>query len=371
VPFDPSTIATLPTLVVVLATALVMLAIAIAAVRRGAGGLELARGALVARQDLRLDVPGPVVLHGEGPHFTRRFASLTFRLTDLATGRRVPERRVWLRTTTAGTSRVRLALMRFDLERAGVYRLDVEGLTPGADDLAPSAVETACAVVVTPPTGPGLPLAILATIAAGATAIAALVGIGEVALGVHAPTPASVAAGVSPAPAPPPASRPGAVASGGRQLAPRVELGEGAADVHWTHGAVTLRLPASLEVRAAGDELDVRDSRQSSTYLVGHVVTFPPPTTAAMLASVAAESAAGRLTAGLIEGYTTVRFGGIDGVLTIESRGDGASRMAVWSGYQPTPTGVRNVTVIFGADATNFARQEGLAHAILQSARFD
>ena len=60
-----------------------------------------------------------------------------------------------------------------------------------------------------------------------------------------------------------------------------------------------------------------------------------------------------------------------DGVLTIESRGDGASRMAVWSAYQSTPTGVRNLTVLFGADAATFARLESLAHAIFRSARFD
>jgi len=167
---DPSTIMTLPALAAALASALVVLAVAIAALRRIAGGVEVARGPLVARQELRIDVAGPVVLHGEGPHLTRRFAGLTFRLADRATGQRVPARRVWMRTTTAGRSRVRLALMRFDLERPGVYRLDVDGLAPTADDAA-------CAVVVTPPSGLGLPLAILATIAAGATAIAALVGI--------------------------------------------------------------------------------------------------------------------------------------------------------------------------------------------------
>src|SRR6187551_343449 len=95
-----------------------------------------------------------------------------------------------MRTTTAGRSHVRLALVRFDLERPGVYRLDVDGLAPTADDAA-------CAVVVTPPSGLGLPLAILATIAAGATAIAALVGIAWVVLGTHGPSPAGLAASSS------------------------------------------------------------------------------------------------------------------------------------------------------------------------------
>jgi hypothetical protein len=377
VPFDPSTITTLPALAAVLTAALVALALAVAAVRRSASGVELARGPLVARQDLRLDVAGPVVLHGEGPHRTRRFAGLSFRLTDLVTGRRVPERRVWLRTTTAGAARVRLALMRFDLERPGVYRLDVEGLAPGSAARAPGTDDAVGALVETPPSGVGLPLAIVATLAAGATAIAALVGIGWLGLAAHAPSSpgASASSGAPPAPAQLAtaqlAPRAASGAHGGRQLAAPVDLGPDAADVHWTKGALTLRVPASLAVRAAGDELDVRDPHRASTYLVGHVVTFPPPTTAALLAGVAAESAAGRVTAGLLEGYTTASFGGVDGVLTIESRGDGASRMAVWGGYQPTPTGVRNVTLIFGADAADFARQEGVAHAILRSARFD
>jgi hypothetical protein len=90
-----------------------------------------------------------------------------------------------------------------------------------------------------------------------------------------------------------------------------------------------------------------------------------------MLAGVAIDSAAGRLTASLIEGYAAVRFAGVDGVVTIESRSDGTSRMAVWNAYQPTPTGVRNVTIIFGAESAAFARSEGIALTIFASARFD
>jgi hypothetical protein len=364
VPIDPSALPTLPSLVAALASALVVLAAAITAVRRSGRGAELARIPLAAQSDLRLDVAGPVVLCGEGPRLTRRFHGLTFRLVDRATGARVPERRAWIRTTVRGASGVRITLVRFDLARPGLYRLELGGLVPPAGD-------DACALVVTRPSGLALPLAIVTTIGAGATAIAALVGLGWLAFGTTGPAPTMAVPAAASAVAPGSATSARAVASGGRQLHDAVELGAGTADVHWSKGALTLRLPPSFEVRASGDELDARDPRQPSTYLVGHVVTFPPPTTAALLASVAVESAAGRLTSGLLEGYAATRFGGVDGVVTIETRSDGASRMAIWSAYQPTPTGVRNLTVIFGAESAAFARNEGVARAIFASARFD
>src|SRR6185436_5467118 len=109
---------------------------------------------------------------------------------------------------------------------------------------------------------------------------------------------------------------------------------------------------------------------RASAYLVGHFVLFPSPTRADMLSRVALESAVERLAAGLIEGYEAVRWAGIDGVLTIEARGDGASRMAVWNAYRPTAKGVQNLTVLFGADGAEFDRLAPVARAAFASARF-
>jgi hypothetical protein len=174
----------------------------------------------------------------------------------------------------------------------------------------------------------------------------------------------SAARSSNPAPAP--------SASAGRQLRAGAAAAAAATKaVHWEAGALTLRVPTAYVVHASGNELDVRDPARASTFLAGHVVTFPAPITAPMLVGVTLESAAGRVQTKLLEGYAAVRFGGVGGVLTIESRRDGANRMAIWSAYQPVAAGVRNVTVIFGAEAAAFDGLERTALAIFESASFD
>ncbi len=140
-------------------------------------------------------------------------------------------------------------------------------------------------------------------------------------------------------------------------------------DVRWEAAGLVLRVPSTWQVRAHADELDVRDPARPSTYLVGHVVSFPPPTSAAALGAVALQSAADKLAGGLVEGYAAARFAGADGVVTIESRGDGTSRMAVWNAYRATSGGVQNVTVVVGGESKDFDRLEGVVAAILASAR--
>jgi len=350
----------LPVLVGGLVGALAVLALAIAALRRVAHGVELARLPLVAAQDVRLDVAGPVVLQGEGPHRTRRFQGLTYRLVDRTAAQVVPARRVWVRTSVAGVARVRRGLARFDLARPGMFRLEISGLAaePAPED---------CALIVTPPAGVRLPLAIATCVLAGAATVAALIGIAWTILPVDR-TPAPMIA-IDPGAAigttkPPPASA-------GRQLRGDPAPAGPTRMVHWAGAGLTLTVPAAWETRGAGAALDVRDPARPSTYLVGHVVTFPPPTPADVLARVVTESAAARVQSGLSAGFTAGRWGGVDGIVTIETRDDGPAAMAVWRAYRPTSKGVANVTLLFGADAETFAPLEPVALAVLASARFD
>lgn len=355
------------TFVVMLVAALAVLPFAIAAIRRAARGTELARLPCAATHELRLDAPGPIVLHGEGPRFTRRFHGLAFRMLDRATGTPVPERRLWFHSHADGWSRVRLALVRFDVPRPGVYRLEVGGIVPApASGEGRADVDARHAFVLMPPAGPGLPVAIVATIATAAVAIGSLVGIGLVTFGTDAGgRPANVGAGTGRA------VDAHVAAHAGRQLRADPATLPVTQEIRWDGATLGLRVPAAWQVRAHGDELDVRDPARPSTYLVAHVVSFPPPTSAATLVGVALASAADRLASGLVEGYAAVRFADVNGVVTIESRGDGAGRMVVWNAYRPTAAGVRDVTLLVGAEAAELDRLEGTVVAILGSARFE
>ncbi len=381
---DAALLPTVPTLLAMLGVAAVGLALAVAAIRRVAGGPELARVPLAAAHEVRLDVAGPVVLHGAGPRFTRRFGGLEFRLVDRMSGGRVATRRPWLRTSVAGGARVRLALARFDVPRPGVYGLEVAGLGPGPQD-------DGCALVFTPAGGAALPLAIVASVATAAVIALTLVALGwrivasgpaglddgspfaideRAATATGAP-PASTGAPAAPMPAESVAA-PSALPSSGRQL--RADPNAAAAftsEAHWEGGELTLRLPGAFEVRAKGKDLDVRDPDRVSTFLVGHSVIFPSPTTAPMLVVASLTSATERLRSGGLDGYAVVRFGGVAGVLTIESRREGGNRLAIWSAYRPTESGTRNTTVIFGAETAEFDRLEATVRAIFASARFD
>lgn len=372
---DVEVLPSLPTLLAAVVIALGGFALAVAALRRAAGGPELARVPLAAEHELRIDEAGPVVLHGEGPRFTRRFGGLQFRLLDRMGGTRVAERRPWLRTTVAGGARVRQALVRFDVPKPGVYVLEVSGIAPGPDP-------EACALVLVPASGLVLPMAIVATVATGAAIVATLVafawrahvsGTGE--LDALSPFATEAPREWTAAPEPPPAEQaaaPATLPSAGRQLRadPAVDGALGK-EARWRGGGLTLRVPDAFEVRNEGEDLDVRDPERMSTFLVAHSTVFPSSTTGPMLVVASLTNATERVRSGLLDGYAVVRFGGVAGVLTIESRRDGASRLAIWSAYRPTKDGTRNTTVIFGAETAEFERLEATARAIFASARFD
>ena len=69
--------------------------------------------------------------------------------------------------------------------------------------------------------------------------------------------------------------------------------------------------------------------------------------------------------------WATKRIGVVPGVLTLERRDDGARRMITWTGFQPAAVGSLSVTLLAGADATDFTRDETLLGAIVDSVRFD
>ncbi|MEO6028286.1 MAG: hypothetical protein ABIR79_15590 [Candidatus Binatia bacterium] len=223
-----------------------------------------------------------------------------------------------------------------------------------------------------PPAGLRLPLAIATCVLAGAMAVASRVGIAWTTLAVDDTLAPRMASG--------PATGPGTIvapaaaipaASAGRQLRGDPTPVGPTRTVHWAGAGLTLTIPAAWQTRGEGAELGVRDPARPSTYLAGHIVTFPPLTTADVLARVVAEIAAGRVRSGLIAGFTAGPWGGVDGPVTIETRDDGAAAMAVWSAYRPTPNGVAKVTLLLGADAETFAHLEPVALAVLASARFD
>jgi hypothetical protein len=368
---------TLPTLLAAIGIALAGFALAVAGLRRAASGPELARVPLAAEHELRIDEAGPVVLHGEGPRFTRRFGGLELRLLDRMGGAPVAARRPWLRTSVAGGSRVRQALVHFDVPKPGVYVLEVTGITVGPETAA-------CALVLMPASGPALPLAMGATVATGAVIVAMLVAFAWRAhvsrtgdlenlspFATEAPVESTTDTPVAPAPAEH-AAAPVVLPSAGRQLRGDPDVAEALPkEAHWRGGGLTLRLPNELEVREEGEELDVRDPARISTFLVGHSTVFPPTMTGPMLVVASMTGATERVRSGLLDGYAVVRFGGVAGVVTIESRRDGANRLAIWSAYRPTKDGTRNTTVIFGAETAEFDRLEATVRAIFASARFD
>jgi hypothetical protein len=82
---------------------------------------------LVERQEVEFTAAGRLVLCGEGPLFTSRFAGLAYALSD-ELGRPVEGRRAWFRAKTSGVKWVRMEMCYFKIPRPGRYLLTIEGL---------------------------------------------------------------------------------------------------------------------------------------------------------------------------------------------------------------------------------------------------
>jgi hypothetical protein len=138
--------------------AAVALFLAVAALLKRARLDPLATLAVAAEHRLRLPA-GELVLHLAGPFGKRGLGELSFRLVDSA-GNAVPSSPLVVRTrrSTASGS-VLLAVRRFVVSAEGAYRLVVTGIAADRD-------LSDCRIVLAPPQGPGLVIAILGVVAA-------------------------------------------------------------------------------------------------------------------------------------------------------------------------------------------------------------
>ncbi len=83
---------------------------------------------LVPEQEIKFAEAGRVVLCTEGPHFSRRFAGLTYELTE--DGRPIEGRTALFHSRTSGFSWVRMEAKLFEIPNPGSYTLLIHGLPP-------------------------------------------------------------------------------------------------------------------------------------------------------------------------------------------------------------------------------------------------
>jgi len=79
---------------------------------------------LVEDQDVEFAESGKIILWGEGPRFTTRFAWLRYSMTDAA-GTPVPSRPT-MHAVMSGISKARISLRLFYIPQPGVYALHVD-----------------------------------------------------------------------------------------------------------------------------------------------------------------------------------------------------------------------------------------------------
>ena len=83
---------------------------------------------LVAEQRVQFPAPGDYILNADAPRFSTAFGGLSYSLVDIAAGREISSFPALLRAHSAGMVRVRMALRRFFVERAGEHLLRISGL---------------------------------------------------------------------------------------------------------------------------------------------------------------------------------------------------------------------------------------------------
>lgn len=82
---------------------------------------------LLEQQEIEFAEAGGVVLCGEGPRFTTRFAKLAYELSA-DDGTPIKGRTAWFHASTSGASRVRMELKRYRIPKPGRYVLRIQGL---------------------------------------------------------------------------------------------------------------------------------------------------------------------------------------------------------------------------------------------------
>jgi hypothetical protein len=320
---------------------------------------ELARAPVAATAPVAFEATGDAELAIEGPLFTSRFRGLSFELVDAA-GVPVALRQLWMRASSGGFSRTRMSLYRCEIRQPGTYEVRVAGLDPATD-------YGACAVVFVRPYAANLFVTVVALLASiGLTAASVAVA---AALLLHSP----VEEPSPPSPRWPTAMRaPTVDVADGRRLRsdPR-RLGD-AQEIVWPLVQLRVRVPRDWIVRKlSGTELDLRHPTTPSTFVVAHVTPMPAGPTFQQYVDAHVAHARDQLAERMIDGYATKRIGVVPGVLTLEHRGDGGLAMITWTGFQPAAVGSLSVTLLAGAAADDFARDESLLGAIVDSVRFE
>jgi hypothetical protein len=150
-----------------------------------------------------------------------------------------------------------------------------------------------------------------------------------------------------------------------RRLAP-------AQEVVWPVLRMRVRVPDDWLVRKVSEtELDLRHPTMPSTFLVGRATPMPAGPTFDDYLDAHVTHAREQLETQVIDGYSTKRIGAVPGVLTIERRQAGAIGTITWTGFQPAAIGSLSVTLLAGAAGDDFARDETLLGAILESISFE
>jgi hypothetical protein len=319
---------------------------------------EIARAPVAAASAVAFPEPGAADLAIEGPLFTSRFRGLSFALVDGA-GMPVALRRLWMRTSSGGFSRTRMSLYRVEIPVPGTYELRVDGLDPAVD-------YAECAVVFVRPYGASLFVTIVTLLASVGLTAASIAVAGAVFLR----GPGDVAPPASPERPAAPRTAIRDVADGHRLAVDPSRLGD-AKEIVWPILELHVRVPSEWVVRTlSATDLDVRHPTTPSTFLIARVTPMPAGPTFEDYVEAHVAHAREQLSGRLIEGYATKRIGSVPGVLTLERRDDGLA-IAAWTGFQPAAVGSLSVTLLTGAAGADFARDESLLGAILDSVRFE
>jgi hypothetical protein len=322
---------------------------------------EIARAPVAASASVVFADAGTVELAVEGPFFTMRLSGLGFTLLDAAE-RSIDLRRVALPSSTGGFSRFRTSLYRAEIPRPGAYEVRIAGLDPARD-------HSDCSVVfVQPLAGSTFPsvLALLASVgltgACVALAAALLVGPSAGPTASRAPAPVARASTV----------RLPADAADGRRLASDPRRLADAREIVWPLVQLRVRVPRDWIVRTqTATELDLRHPTTPSTFVLAHVTPIPAGPTFDQYVEAHLAHAREQLAQRRIDGYATKRIGVVPGLLTLEHRDGGGAATITWTGFQPAVVGSLSVTLLAGATADDFARDETLLGAIVDSVRFD
>ena len=323
---------------------------------------ELARAPVAPTAPVAFDVAGAAELAIEGPFFTSRFRGLSFELVDPA-GVPVALRQLLIRASSGGFSRTRMSLYRCEIPQPGPYEVRVAGLDPGTD-------YGDCAVVFVRPYAADLFVTVVALLASIGLAAASV----AVAAALFLRAPVEQAASPSP----------GSVARPTALRAPTVDVADGrrlrsnphrlgdAQEIVWPLVQLHVRVPRDWIVRKlSGTELDLRHPTTPSTFVVAHLTPMPAGPTFEQYVDAHVAHARDQLAERAIDGYATKRIGFVPGVVTLEHRGDGGLTIITWTGFQPAAVGSLSVTLLAGAAADDFARDETLLGAIVDSVRFD